>query len=117
MITIELQHLRFRAFHGVYEEEKILGNDFEVDVLVHYDAHQEVIRHLGDTINYESIFAIVKKRMEKSTPLLETLVTDMAAQIGNAFFKVQSVQVKVAKLCPPIQGYQGSVAVSCEWHR
>ena len=34
MITIHLHHLIFFACHGLHEEEKILGNEYEVNAEV-----------------------------------------------------------------------------------
>ena len=36
LMTIELTGLRFHAFHGLYEGEKIVGNEFDVSLYVSY---------------------------------------------------------------------------------
>jgi dihydroneopterin aldolase len=35
LLTIHLNNLLFHAYHGLYEEEQILGNNFEVNITIH----------------------------------------------------------------------------------
>jgi len=36
MIRVQLHNLIFRAFHGIHEEERILGNDYIVEVSLRF---------------------------------------------------------------------------------
>ncbi len=110
MFTINLHNLTFHSYHGVYEEERILGNDFEVNVSVTFQA-DEPVSSLHDTINYVSIYNIVKKRMALPLPLLETLAQEMTAEIYNFDNRIKTISVSVEKKNPPISNMEGSVSV------
>ena len=111
MITIHLHHLKFFSFHGIHEEERILGNEYEVNVDVTFD-EKGPINKIDETINYVKIFELVKQRMNISTALLETVAQDIANQVYSADNRVRSVFVSVEKKNPPISNIEGSVGVT-----
>ena len=117
MITIHLKDIAFRAFHGVYEEETKLGNEFIVNLHVHYIPLQPVVKDLKDAVNYENLFTILHKRMMQPTPLLETLAMELCHQILNEFEMVHAVFVSVEKTNPPIPSFNGGVVVAYQLSR
>ena len=112
MLSIHLKDLVFNAHHGVYEQEKVLGNKFKVNVHLHYMPAENVINHLAQTVNYETVFAIVNNRMQQPSPLLETIVMELCNTIMESFDKVHAVFVSIEKTNPPILSLQGDVVVS-----
>ena len=112
MLTIHLQNLQFKAYHGLYEEEKILGNHFTVNVLVKYQPKNILITSIKETINYQTIFELISKRMLIATALLETLVIDIANEIFDEFYLVEEVDICIVKKNAPIEKFIGNVAVS-----
>jgi len=113
MLTIHLEQILFRSYHGLYEEERINGNDFLVDVTVKYQPFGEINR-IEDTINYAEVFELVRKRMAIATPLLETVAMDIAALILSEFKIAEKVMITIKKLNPPIKNFNGKVGVSFE---
>jgi 7,8-dihydroneopterin aldolase/epimerase/oxygenase len=111
LFSIALKKLRFIAFHGVHEEEKLLGNEFEVTVSVQFNEAGKVVA-LDDTINYATVFAMVKQRMEIPTALLETVAQDIAQALKAMDSRVGQVSVSIDKLRTPIQGLTGSASVT-----
>jgi 7,8-dihydroneopterin aldolase/epimerase/oxygenase len=111
LFSIHLKNLRFTAFHGVHEEEKILGNEFEVNITVHFIAAGKVVQ-LEDTINYAAIFAIAKQRMQVPTGLLETVAQEMATAVQAMDKRITEVLVSIDKLNTPIEGLQGRAGVT-----
>jgi len=111
-IIIELSNLRFFAFHGAYEEELKTGNEFEINARVSFDTNKEVINKLKETINYASLYAIIKEVMSHRENLLETIAMKMVAQMQQEFPAIHHAQVQVIKLHPPIINFQGKVAVT-----
>ncbi len=109
---IHLKDLRFRAHHGVFEEERLLGNDFIVQVEV---AFQEpgAVRSLSDTLDYSLIYNVVKERMAIATPLLETVAQETAQLIAAIDNRIQTVRVQVIKQQVPIAQFEGATAVTC----
>ncbi|HLT75414.1 MAG TPA: dihydroneopterin aldolase [Ohtaekwangia sp.] len=102
---IALEGLQFHAFHGVYPHERESGNFFEVDIAVQADfsvaAEQDDI---NATVNYETIFKIVKDEMDQPSKLLETVAKKIIDHVMEAFPTVDLVELKISKLNPPIGG-------------
>lgn len=111
MLTIHLNKLIFHAYHGIYEEEKIIGNDFEVNVAVTFEAKSE-IHTIYDTVDYVSLHRIIKKLMNKPTPLIETVVQQMGEEIKLFDKKITSVSISIHKLNPAITNFEGTVGIS-----
>lgn len=115
MITVQLNQLIFNAFHGIHEEERILGNEYVVDASVDFHEKDEVISHINDTVNYAIIYDIIKKRMSIPTPLLETIVMEIGNEIHKEFPDLKSISISVKKMHPPIESMQGAAKVC--WHK
>jgi dihydroneopterin aldolase len=111
LLTISLNNVRFRAFHGVYPEERQKGNDFVVNMQIEYLPKSGTIISLDDTIDYASLFDIINTTMQKPVDLLETLVQTIANNVHHQFPQVKIVTVAVEKLNPPIDKFSGSVAI------
>ena len=109
--TIHLNNLTFFAFLGLYEEEKILGNNFGVDVSLSF-TEDEKITAVEQTTNYVGVYNIIKQRMAIPTALLETLAQDLALKIYEYDNRIKSITVNVEKKNPPISNMPGSVCVS-----
>jgi 7,8-dihydroneopterin aldolase/epimerase/oxygenase len=111
MFTINLNKLQFFSFHGLYEEEKVLGGEYEVNLSLDLDEKGEVLK-IQDTVNYEKIFTIVKQRMNIPTALLETVAQEIANLVCSSDNRIRKITVSVEKKNPPIANFQGSVSVS-----
>jgi dihydroneopterin aldolase len=105
MIKIELKRIEFKAYHGIYQEEKINGNTFFVDITVKLPSETTINSDaIFETIDYEVLAKIAAKRMEKPTNLIETVATSIADDILAHFPALKSVKISVSKANPPI-GY------------
>jgi dihydroneopterin aldolase len=110
-ITISLNNVRFRAFHGVHPDERQKGNDFVVNMMVSYIPGSPTIVSLHDTVDYSELFDIINSVMQKPVELLETLVQTIAHNVHKQFPQIKEVSVSVEKLNPPIDHFSGSAAV------
>lgn len=115
MIQIELHDLRFRAGHGIHEEERILGNEYLVNCTVAFHETPRVIRHIDETINYAQIYSLISERMKTPTPLLETVVMEMGYAIQESFQEIKSITLSIRKMHPPIISMEGTVGIT--WHK
>ncbi|MFW2475889.1 MAG: dihydroneopterin aldolase [Sediminibacterium sp.] len=117
MLSIHLHQLQLHAYHGLYEEEKVLGNDFIIDLTVNYHPPVLPVVELEQTINYVSLFELVKKHMQEATPLLETVISNIASDILAQFSLAEEVNIAIRKMHPPIAGFIGATGVSLSIHR
>jgi len=53
----------------------------------------------------------VRERMDQPAELLETLATQIAGDLKAHFPVIASVEVRIAKMNPPMINFQGRVAV------
>lgn len=116
MLKIELLNLWFRARHGLYEEEKVLGGDFKLDVELYY-LPRTIPRHIHETIDYSEVYALIQHHMAQPEPLLETLVITIGDDILRSFALAEEVNISIRKINPPIIGFTGSMSVSYRQRR
>ncbi len=112
MIKVQLHQLKFNSFHGIHEEEKILGNEYVIDASVEFHENAQVITSIHETVNYADIYKIIKMRMEIPTPLLETILMEAGNDIHSRFPQLRSINISIKKMHPPIEGIEGSAIVS-----
>jgi dihydroneopterin aldolase len=115
MVQVQLRNLLFRAFHGIHEEEKILGNEYSVDATLQFYEKNEIIEHINDTIDYSKVYEIIKRRMQIPTPLLETVVMHAGNDIHHHFPELKTISISIKKMSLPVEGMQGFAEVS--WHK
>jgi dihydroneopterin aldolase len=111
LLTISLNNVRFRAYHGIHPEERQKGNDFVVNMHVSYIPKNETILSLDDTIDYGILFEIINSTMQRPVDLLETLAQTIAHNSYKRFPQIKEVTVCVEKLNPPIDKFTGSAEV------
>jgi dihydroneopterin aldolase len=116
-MLISLTNLEFFGYHGLYEEEKKVGNTFLVDVHIQFNTNETIIDRLDQTVDYVEIYNLVKAIMLVPTPLLETLVGKMAEEILNKYLLVEKVQVAITKQKLAIAHFEGITTVSIEKNR
>jgi len=101
----------------LYEEERVLGNDFIIDLDVKYHPASLPIQQIEETINYVSLYELVKKHMQVATPLLETVISNMALDILAQFSLCEEVHIAIRKMHPPIAQFTGATGVSISLNR
>jgi 7,8-dihydroneopterin aldolase/epimerase/oxygenase len=113
IVRIELNGLRFFAFHGVHPFEAKTGGVFEVDVRIEcrVEASALVSDDLSGTVDYEKVRRIVAERMERRAQLLEHLASDIVISL-KSIENVMAGEVCVKKLNPPLGGSCKDVSVT-----
>lgn len=105
MGRVSLEGMEFYARHGYYEEERIIGNKYSVDVHLELDLSKAAESDkLEGTVNYEKVYEIVANVMSIDANLLEHLAGKMIKALKSNFPNTKKVTVKVAKFNPPIKG-------------
>ena len=104
MARVALNGMKFYAFHGYYDFERRIGNNFEVDLEATLKIQEDPIDRIEATINYEEMYAICERYMQMKYLLLESLAYDIAHEIKSKHPIVEKIEVKLAKLNPPVGG-------------
>lgn len=101
MLTVSLHGIKLHAPHGLYPQEHVLGNNFEVDVDVYAPTHPN---EEWPYIDYTVLHQIVNEIFLTQGELLETFTKAIHTAIKARFPEAEKVRVAVKKLHPPMQG-------------
>ena len=105
--------MEFYAFHGHYEEEQIVGNRFLVDLLIETDMIRPAeTDELGDAVNYQEAYRLVKREMKKKSKLLENIASRILNAIYDELGGVSEVTVTIRKMNPPVGGQMKAISVT-----
>lgn len=100
---IILREVRFHAFHGVMPQERKVGADFTVSLRVGVDLSLPAESDdVADTLNYATLYEVVKQQMEISSQLLEHVAGRVGKAVMDTFPQVTGVDVTLTKLNPPM---------------
>lgn len=115
MSLIALEGMQFYAYHGVYEEEQIIGNNFVVDIYIttNYDKAVED-DDIFKTINYETVYLVCEAEMRKKVKLLETLTENIIFALKHQFSSIEEIRIKITKKNPLPEGRVAAAAIETE---
>ncbi len=119
MDKLVLKGLKFRGYHGFYEQERIDGNDFEVDLIFHCSLEEAgKTDDLEKTIDYSIAQKVVAEVMEgESIKLIEHLVYKIGERLTEEVGKADTFDVIIRKLNPPMPGTCEYSEVTMSWPR
>ena len=118
MDKIYLKNIKIYAYHGCLEEEKKIGSDYLVNLIVHADLSLSCESdELKDTVDYVALLDIVKNQIKMRANLLENVADRVVNKIISKFPSVRKAVVKIAKLNPPINGNIDEVVIRREKKR
>ena len=113
MDKIYINNLEFIGYHGVFEEEKVLGQKFLVSLEMELDTR--VAGKTGDltkSVHYGLVAKDVEKIfLTKRENLLESCAENIAEMVLKNYNLVKSVKVTVKKPWAPLQMHFENVAV------
>lgn len=100
---INLLGLRFHAYHGVLSQERIVGNDYSLDVRVKYDLSKAMISDdVNDTLNYATVFELIRQEMQIPSCLLEHVAYRLGDRLFKSFPEIEYVEIRLTKKNPPM---------------
>jgi dihydroneopterin aldolase len=110
--TITLETMKFRAYHGVLENERIIGNDYLVDLSYTIDTNAVETDRLEDTLSYADLYILVKNEMMRPSQLIEHVAGRILLAVKRQYPQIQKTTVRVSKLNPPVSGEVGRATVT-----
>lgn len=114
---IILKDLGFYGYHGLFEEEKKLGQRFFIDLECGADLSAPGNTDaIGHTVSYADIYDVVKASFErKRTRLIEALAQNIVNDLFDSFVEIKWIVIRVRKPEAPIAMVRGEAAI--ELHR
>ncbi len=108
---IKLIDVGFFSKIGVFEEERIDGNKFILNLEVAIDACNFKKEELETTISYAEIYEIVKEIMGEERLLLETVAVEIKERLTERWPDIRGGRIEIIKTRPPIEGIDGSCGI------
>jgi 7,8-dihydroneopterin aldolase/epimerase/oxygenase len=108
--SIEITSLRLFGAHGIYYEETLVQNEFELNVRMKYFP-EAIIENIDQTLDYVKAFQVIKTEFDTPTPLLETLAQMIAVKLKEVFPVIHFLEVHIIKLHAPITSFTGEVGI------
>ena len=83
---VYLRKLHFHAFIGVLEQERLTGNDYEVDLRLKVDVARAMeTDDVNATVNYAEAYNVVASVMAEPCNLVEHAAYKMAEKLMNCW--------------------------------
>lgn len=115
-LNIELTGLKFHAHHGVFAQERTVGNDFIVDFAGTYPpADNEHSDNLSYTVSYADIFEVIEQEMLQPSDLIEDVARRIIESVLSKWPQFSALSVSVTKVRPPVRRMDGSARVTMSW--
>lgn len=102
---IVISDLRMQGFHGVFDQERIVGSTFVYNIAIDYDFMEAAATDdLTKTINYAEVVDIVKQQNAQPSRLIENVAWRIDRALRDKFCSIGRMTISVNKLNPPISG-------------
>ena len=111
MLTVSLHGISIQAARGMYAQEHILYNHFEVDVDVHMPAANT---NEMPFVDYTIIRTAVATAFDNGHDILEHFIRDIHAYLKERFPQSEKIRIAIRKLHPPMPGQVGYAQVVYE---
>lgn len=113
MGTIEIEGMEFYAYHGHYEEERIVGNRFLLDLKIEADCDTAAKSdNIKDAVNYQVAYKIIREQMLMKSHLLENIAQRILDALYQQMKGIKKATIKVRKMNPPMGGQIKCVSVT-----
>lgn len=100
---IYLDEMRFYAYHGVMEQERLVGGEYCVSLAVEADLTEAVrTDDVANTVNYAALYEVVKSEMAVPSKLLEHVAGRIGRRALDMFERITTLTIRVTKLNPPM---------------
>ena len=112
MHKIIVEGIKIYAYHGCLTEESKIGGHYIVDVIMETDFSEAAqTDDLNKTIDYVIVYTIVKTQMAIRANLIEHVGKRIFIELKKEFTTLKSLEVKVTKLNPPMNGNVERVSI------
>lgn len=110
--TINIEGIKLYGYHGCLEEEAKIGGNYVVDVHMTMDFSSAAESDdLNETVDYCVVYDICKAEMASRSKLIEHVCSRIHRKLRAEFPALQTLNVRVTKLVPPMNGDVEKVSV------
>ncbi|MBQ8151867.1 MAG: dihydroneopterin aldolase, partial [Firmicutes bacterium] len=104
MDKIRITGLQVHANHGVFPEERILGQKFIINAVLHLDLKTAAVSgDLEETVNYGQVCQVITDYTQENTfELIETLADNIGKELLERYPLLQAADIEVCKPWAPV---------------
>lgn len=119
MDKIHINGIKTYAYHGAIQEERVLGQYFITDLVLHVDlTNASKTDNLSETVHYGEVYNLVEEIVKgEPVSLIERLAGKINAELFDRYDKIIEVETTITKPNPPIDGNYDSVAITLQGKR
>ena len=100
---IVLEDMRFFARHGVAPQERLVGNEFILNLKLKTDVSRAIDSDdVSHTVSYADVYQCVKNEMETPSRLLEHVAGRIARRLFRDFPGIEEIELNLMKRNPPM---------------
>ena len=112
---IIFEDLKIFAYHGVLEEERMLGTYFILNITLEADLWKAADSDdLNDTLNYAEANDIIHREMAVPSMLLEHISGRIINALKARFPQITKIRLRLTKTSPPMKGEMKGISVVFE---
>ncbi len=101
--SVYIDKVRLHAYHGVLPQEQTVGNDYLLSVELLCDITNAMATDdLAGTVNYATVYELVRREMLIPSKLLEHVVGRIGESLFAAFPSISEIKLSLAKVNPPM---------------
>lgn len=101
--SIVLPNMQFYAHHGVMQQERLVGAQFNVSIEATICFEKAVYSdQLDGTVSYADIYQVVREEMGIPSNLLEHVAGRIARRLFEEFSAIENLKIEVMKQNPPM---------------
>lgn len=102
---ILLENIEIYAYHGVLQQETLVGNTFILNVRITADLSKAIeTDDIEETINYARVYELIEEEMSVPSKLLEHVAGRIIKRLKREFRKIEEIEIKLSKRNPPMSG-------------
>ena len=114
---IKLEKLNFFGFHGVNKNEIENGQNFILDIVIHYRIIKET-DNLDDFIDYIDLYNLIKYSFgEKRFNLLESLISKILKDIREKYKAAFYIKINIRKPSIVIDNNKDFINIEAEYKK
>lgn len=111
--TIHIKELEIHAYHGVMNQENLVGNTFLINLSVETNFLAAIqTDEIEGTISYAELSNLIVKQMKITSKTLEHVAGRIVQAIRTEYPSIGTIYIELWKKYPPIDAQTKGVGIS-----
>lgn len=99
---VRLEDVRLFGYHGLFPEERVLGNWFILNLAISKQITQALNDDINRTVDYGQLYMVCLEIMREPVDLLETLCERIATRCKELHPDYVEMEIRIGKEHPPM---------------